>query len=139
VVVLGDVDHFKSINDTYGHPVGDEVLREIARKLLGSVRSYDFVGRYGGEEFLVVLNNCSATRAMSRAEQIRNAICSAPIATAKGPLPITISLGVFASLGEEVVSADDVLCEADRALYEAKAAGRNCSRGAGAALAPVNR
>ena len=63
VIVLGDLDHFKAVNDTYGHPVGDEVLREVARRLLGSVRSYDFVGRYGGEEFLVVLNNCNASKA----------------------------------------------------------------------------
>ena len=133
VVVLGDLDHFKAVNDTYGHPVGDEVLREIARRLLGSVRSYDFVGRYGGEEFLVVLNNCDAANAMGRAEQIRNAMCRTPVSTAKGPLPITLSLGVFASLGEEPKGVDEVLCEVDHALYEAKGAGRNCCRLAGAA------
>ena len=128
VIILGDLDHFKAVNDTYGHPVGDEVLREVGRRLLGSVRSYDFVGRYGGEEFLVVLNNCNASKALSRAEQIRNAISQALILTAKGPLPITLSLGVFASLGEDPWSAEEVLCEVDRALYEAKAAGRNCCR-----------
>jgi len=134
VVILGDVDHFKSVNDTYGHQVGDEVLQEVSRRLLGSVRSYDFVGRYGGEEFLVVLNNCSAANAMGRAEQIRNAVFKAPIMTAKGPLPITLSLGVFASLGEEAKAVDEMLGEADRALYEAKGAGRNCCRLAGASL-----
>lgn len=132
-VVLADLDHFKSVNDTYGHPVGDEVLREIGRRLLGSVRSYDFVGRYGGEEFLVVLNNCGPQKALSRAEQIRNGISRTPITTVKGPLPITLSLGVFASLGEDPRAVEDVLCEADSALYQAKAEGRNCSRLASAA------
>jgi diguanylate cyclase (GGDEF)-like protein len=70
-VLLGDVDHFKNTNDTHGHLVGDQVLREVARRLLLSVRSYDFVGRYGGEEFLVVLNNCRPDAAFARAEQIR--------------------------------------------------------------------
>ena len=59
-ILLCDIDHFKSVNDTYGHPAGDEVLREVARRLLSSVRSYDFAGRYGGEEFLLVLNNCDS-------------------------------------------------------------------------------
>src|SRR6266853_5664077 len=72
VVLLGDVDHFKSINDTRGHVVGDVVLKEIANRILGSVRSYDYVGRYGGEEFLVVLNNCDVSWSQSRAEQIRH-------------------------------------------------------------------
>ena len=64
--MLGDLDHFKSVNDTFGHVVGDEVLREVARRLLASVRSYDFVGRYGGEEFLIVLNNCDFPPRRSR-------------------------------------------------------------------------
>ena len=133
VVALGDLDHFKTVNDTHGHPVGDEVLREVARRLLSSVRSYDFVGRYGGEEFLVVLNNCDASKALSRTEQIRNAIGRTPISTAKGPLPITMSLGVMASEGENSRSAEEVISEVDQALYEAKGAGRNCSRLASAA------
>lgn len=132
VVILGDVDHFKAVNDTYGHPVGDEVLRELSRRLLGSVRSYDFVGRYGGEEFLVVLNNCNPANAMSRAEQIRQAVGQTPVTTAKGPLPITMSLGVLASLGGEPKLVDEILSDVDHALYEAKGAGRNCCRQAGA-------
>jgi len=128
LVVLGDVDHFKLVNDTYGHPVGDEVLREVARRLLASVRSYDFVGRYGGEEFLLVLNNCDASMAMARAEQIRNEICRLPITSTQGPLSISLSLGVFSACGDESETVEDVLSRVDRALYTAKDAGRNCCR-----------
>ncbi|HEY2467296.1 MAG TPA: diguanylate cyclase [Terracidiphilus sp.] len=128
IVVMADLDHFKAVNDTYGHPVGDEVLREVARRLLSSVRSYDFVGRYGGEEFLLVLNNCTASKALSRAEEIRNSVSRTMIPTSIGPLSITFSLGAAANPGEELKSVEEVLCRADRALYEAKAAGRNCSR-----------
>src|SRR6202790_2244665 len=97
VVMLGDLDHFKEVNDGYGHVVGDEVLREVARRLLASIRSYDFVGRYGGEEFLIVLNNCDSGQAIVRAEQVRNAIANTPIQTASGPLHTTMSLGVLSS------------------------------------------
>jgi two-component system cell cycle response regulator len=94
-VVLGDVDHFKDINDAHGHLVGDQVLQEVARRLLFSVRSYDFVGRYGGEEFLVVLNNCRADAVFTRAEEIRKTVCMRPIQTDAGTLGITMSLGVL--------------------------------------------
>lgn len=129
-VVLGDLDHFKLVNDTYGHPVGDEVLREVGRRLLGSVRSYDFVGRYGGEEFLVVLNNCGAGKSMERAEQIRAGVARNPFCTALGSLSITMSLGVIASHDSDSESVEELLCEVDHALYEAKSAGRNCCRAA---------
>ena len=91
--VLADLDHFKQVNDSHGHLLGDEILREVAKRMLGSVRSYDFVGRYGGEEFLLVLNNCDQDKSLERAEQIRAAICRSPISTIQGPLPITASLG----------------------------------------------
>jgi two-component system cell cycle response regulator len=132
VAVLGDLDHFKLVNDTYGHPVGDEVLCEVAKRLLGSVRSYDFVGRYGGEEFLLVLNNCDANKAVSRAEEIRTAIGKSVISTTQGPLSITMSVGVIASRGRGIEAAEEFLCDVDRALYRAKAAGRNCTWLAGA-------
>ena len=130
-VLLADIDNFKIVNDTYGHPVGDEVLAEVARRLMGSVRSYDFVGRYGGEEFLVVLNRCGADRALFRAEQIRTATGLAPVSTAGGALPVTFSLGACAIEGDGPRTIDEVLSSVDRALYEAKAAGRNCCRLAG--------
>ena len=127
-IVLGDLDHFKLINDTYGHILGDEVLREVARRLLGSVRSYDFVGRYGGEEFLVVLNNCAVEQAVDRAEEIRRAIGSSPVRTTHGPIPITMSLGVSVSRPSDTRPHEEILCEVDGALYAAKSAGRNCCR-----------
>jgi two-component system cell cycle response regulator len=128
VTMLGDIDHFKSVNDGYGHVVGDEVLREVARRLLSSVRSYDFVGRYGGEEFLIVLNNCSSAQADVRAEEVRNGIAKHPVQTSRGPLPITMSLGVFASKDWNLDQVEETLAKVDSALYRAKADGRNCVR-----------
>jgi two-component system cell cycle response regulator len=128
VVIMGDLDHFKDVNDRYGHMVGDEVLREIARRLLASVRSYDFVGRYGGEEFLVILNNCDSARAVTRAQEIRNKIASQPVKTERGPLPVTMSLGVLASRDWGLQLAEEILGKVDLALYQAKADGRNCVR-----------
>jgi two-component system cell cycle response regulator len=124
-LLLCDADHFKNINDQHGHAIGDEVLREIARRLLGSVRSYDFVGRYGGEEFLVILNGCDAIRGRDRAEQIRSAVAQRPVLTARGPVPVTLSIGVVASCDWERIAREQLLQEADAALYQAKAAGRN--------------
>jgi two-component system, cell cycle response regulator len=126
VVMLGDLDHFKSVNDTYGHVVGDEVLREVARRLLASVRSYDFVGRYGGEEFLIVLNNCDSAQAVTRAEEVRSGIASHPVQTTSRPLPITMSLGVLASRDWDLQLVEEILSEVDQALYRAKDDGRNC-------------
>jgi two-component system cell cycle response regulator len=127
-ILLGDVDQFKRVNDTYGHVVGDEVLIEIANRLLGAVRSYDFVGRYGGEEFLVVLNSCDPAFAPARAEAIRKSISKSPIQTAKGSLSLTMSLGALMSSDWGLRSVEELLHEADTALYEAKASGRDCLR-----------
>lgn len=127
-ILLGDVDHFKRVNDTYGHVVGDEVLTEIGSRLLNSVRSYDFVGRYGGEEFLVVLNSCDTAYGPSRAEEIRKSVSNAPIQTAKGPVSVTMSFGILQTADWGTLSLEDLLHETDIALYEAKAAGRDCLR-----------
>jgi two-component system, cell cycle response regulator len=127
-ILLCDIDHFKSVNDTYGHPVGDEVLREVAKRLLSSVRSYDFVGRYGGEEFIVVLNNCDPTSALGRAEQMREAIAVREVITKGAPLRVTMSVGLLRSVDWPSRSADSCLDEVDAALYAAKAGGRNCVR-----------
>jgi diguanylate cyclase (GGDEF)-like protein len=127
-ILLGDVDHFKRVNDTLGHVVGDEVLLEIANRLLGAVRSYDFVGRYGGEEFLVVLNSCDPNYAPSRAEEIRRSVSNRPVQTARGPISLTMSFGVLLSADWGLRPVEELLHEVDIALYEAKGAGRNCMR-----------
>jgi len=126
-VLLCDLDHFKEVNDRYGHLAGDEVLRETARRLLASVRSYDAVGRYGGEEFIVILTGCDSARSMERAEQIRAAIADRPVRTDSGPISITTSIGVITSEDWGYLNGEKFLREADAALYRAKAAGRNRS------------
>lgn len=127
-VLLADLDHFKNINDQYGHPVGDEVLREISRRFMRAVRAYDLVGRLGGEEFLVILGGCTAPEALSRADQLRQSIEDTPVSTVCGPIPMTISIGVLPARDWGYPSRDDVLREVDVALYAAKAEGRNRCR-----------
>jgi diguanylate cyclase (GGDEF)-like protein len=124
-VILGDVDHFKRVNDTYGHAAGDEVLREVAARLVGSVRSYDAVSRYGGEEFLIVMAGCGLECATARAEQIRKKVECPPTKTQEGEVAITISLGVAASGDWEGLDGDGLIREADAGLYHAKGEGRN--------------
>jgi two-component system, cell cycle response regulator len=128
VVILCDVDHFKRVNDEFGHHIGDDVLRELARRLQHSVRSYDMVGRFGGEEFLIILNKCDANSAIARAENIRMEVAKKPFPTRAKPLPVTISVGLALSTDCENKNADEILACADVALYEAKSAGRNCVR-----------
>jgi diguanylate cyclase (GGDEF)-like protein/PAS domain S-box-containing protein len=124
-VLLADLDHFKKINDSHGHPVGDEVLLEVARRLTRTVRSYDLVGRYGGEEFLIVLPNCAPEDALTRAEQLQGAIAASPVETANGPLWMTISIGVLVAQEWGNPTSAEILREVDAALYAAKSAGRN--------------
>jgi diguanylate cyclase (GGDEF)-like protein/PAS domain S-box-containing protein len=125
-VLLCDLDLFKSINDIHGHPIGDQVLCEVARRFIKSVRPYDLVGRLGGEEFLIVLPGCSAPDASARADQLREAIAASPMPTTVGPLAMTISIGVVAVQEWGQPTCNDVLREVDAALYASKAAGRNC-------------
>ena len=123
-LLLLDLDHFKKINDTYGHSIGDNILREFARRLKQTVRTYDFVGRYGGEEFCVVIPNCPERIVRERAEAIRMAIVNDPIRIGELSIPVTVSVGatvVFA----DTSSCSDVIAVADVALYRAKSAGRN--------------
>ena len=127
-VMLCDIDHFKLVNDQHGHSAGDDVLREVARRLQHSVRSYDMVGRYGGEEFLVILNKCDEASARRARKTSANAISAKPFQTRCSIPAVTISIGVALSTDFASRGVDDIIQEADRALYAAKAAGRNCVR-----------
>ena len=124
-VLMLDLDHFKKINDTFGHLTGDVVLREVANRIVHSVRSYDLVGRYGGEEFLVVLPACNEVEVEQSANRIRLAIASAPILTASSEIPVTASIGATVLAGAAAASEKEMLLAADKALYEAKNGGRN--------------
>jgi len=125
-LLLCDIDHFKRVNDTFGHLVGDEVLQEVAHRFLSSVRSYDCVGRYGGEEFLLILINCEPPFAIMRAEEIRKAMATHPIQTSNGPVKVTISGGLLLNRDWGARPLEELLSEVDAALYAAKSAGRNC-------------
>lgn len=122
-VVLADLDHFKRVNDTFGHLAGDAVLQEAARRMSSSIRVYDAVGRYGGEEFLIVLPGCDATTAFNQADRIRAFLASDAVETTEGTIPVTVSLGVAAGNKEEEL--ESLLRAADAAMYRAKRAGRN--------------
>lgn len=124
-VILLDIDHFKKINDTYGHFTGDAVLRETAVRLRGNMRPYDQVGRYGGEEFLVVLPNCDLDQASNQAERMRARLHCAPMIVDGVEISVSASFGVTVSDGTER-SPDLFVRVADEALYRAKAGGRNC-------------
>jgi two-component system, cell cycle response regulator len=126
-IIMADVDFFKKVNDTYGHLVGDTVLQEVGHRLASAVRSYDSVGRYGGEEFLIVVPGCDALNLVVTAERLRHRIADQPIDTAGGPVTVTISLGLAAIQGTESKSSDcaELIHHADEALYVAKARGRN--------------
>jgi diguanylate cyclase (GGDEF)-like protein len=123
-VMLIDIDHFKSINDRQGHAAGDEALRMVSRSICDTVRVYDSVGRYGGDEFLLLLPQASSDDAMLTALRIRNEI-RRRFAPAGGPL-VTVSIGVTCCVSPE--DASEIVDRADRALYDAKRAGRDCER-----------
>jgi diguanylate cyclase (GGDEF)-like protein len=121
--IMIDVDYFKRINDAYGHPVGDEVIRVLAHRLRATLRDGDVLGRYGGEEF-ALLTPETGPAAEQLAERLRQVVSAEPVPTPVGPLPVTISLGV-AYLREADVDLDQLVARADAALYEAKQNGRN--------------
>ncbi|MFP3896493.1 MAG: GGDEF domain-containing protein [Anaerolineales bacterium] len=121
--IIFDLDHFKQVNDCYGHTIGDEVLKKITARCRDTLRKVDIFGRYGGEEFAVLLPETALEGAHKVAERLRHTAAS-PIATEKGSLTVTISLGVAATR-EDTSDAHELLQRADRALYEAKNSGRN--------------
>ena len=122
-VALADIDHFKRINDTHGHSAGDEVLKGVADRMRSALRSYDAIGRYGGEEFLLVLPNCESTAAVDVVERARSAVTAKPLEAGETALDVTISAGVAWATGK--VEAAALIQAADEALYRAKEAGRN--------------
>lgn len=123
-VVMADLDHFKNINDTYGHPAGDAVLCEAARRMAQNIRDYDSIGRLGGEEFLVVAAECGQKEAVRIADRLREALCDKPVDLgASSSVLVTVSLGV--ATGDAETDAETLLSRADQALYDAKRAGRN--------------
>jgi len=124
-VILGDIDHFKRVNDTLGHAAGDEVLKEVSRRLKHDLRPYDVVGRLGGEEFLIILPGCSLTAGARRADAIRNLVGKDPIETPLGSAAVTISMGVTSTCSSRDRSMEEFLREADVSLYAAKKNGRN--------------
>ena len=126
-VIMADLDHFKRINDSHGHQIGDTVLRKVAQRLLQSVRNYDYVGRYGGEEFLIVLTACVPSDLIVTAERMRIHVSEKPVDTEAGSIPVTISIGLATQdvAGPEVATAEELVRAADNVLYVAKANGRN--------------
>ena len=124
-VIMADLDHFKMINDTYGHMAGDAVLRSTAERMHSLIRSYDFIGRYGGEEFLLVLPDCCGECTVAFAERHRLGICSEPINISEGLISVTTSLGVATGGKKRGWDADALVKSADAALYLAKKNGRN--------------
>jgi two-component system, cell cycle response regulator len=124
-VIMADIDHFKNVNDTHGHLFGDDALREIARRMHSKLRVYDGVGRYGGEEFLLVLPNCDLLDAIERANELRVTIASRAVISRGVEEEITMSMGVAASECAGRKDVEKLLNRADKALYEAKEKGRN--------------
>jgi two-component system, cell cycle response regulator len=131
-ILLADIDHFKSVNDTYGHAVGDAVLIELGRRMTATVRGYDAVGRYGGEEFLILLPGCDSTNLRMRAEEMLDAVRKAPFRTSAGDLSITVSIGASANTDAPEATLEAFVRNADMALYDSKRAGRDCCRVSGA-------
>jgi len=123
-VVVCDLDHFKQVNDTYGHGAGDFVLRTFGERLIATLREADLAGRIGGEEFLMVLPETDLTGARPFAERLRKAIAATPVPLASGGLTVTCSLGIAERTGDDL-NAGQLLARADAALYRAKGGGRN--------------
>jgi len=124
-VILADIDHFKSVNDSLGHLFGDEALKEVSRRLRSQLRVYDGIGRYGGEEFLLLMPGCDLTTTLERANQLRKVVAGKPVVSSGVERVITISMGVAVSPSGERADAEGLLVQADAGLYAAKQKGRN--------------
>ena len=124
-VIMIDLDHFKHINDTWGHAAGDEILRKAAARIDEIARIYDSVGRYGGEEFLIVVPDCNLEGAVALAERLREHFAELPIEYQDFAIPLTASLGVATACESSPLSLEGLVACADKALYRAKESGRN--------------
>ncbi|CAG0974452.1 partial Response regulator PleD, partial [Anaerolineales bacterium] len=125
-VMMFDIDHFKKVNDTFGHEVGDHILQRVTQVACGELRSADVIGRYGGEEFVVVLPMTKAKQAYPLAERIRLAIAALCVPTENGDVSVTLSIGIVEMRhGPKNDSAEDMIRRADKAMYAAKQSGRN--------------
>jgi diguanylate cyclase (GGDEF)-like protein len=133
-VALLDIDRFKDVNDRYGHPTGDAVLRDVAAAIRTQLREYDFVGRYGGEEFILLLPGCEASDGCVIANRVRTRISSEPVRHGDLVIPVTVSLGV-ASTESVGLDVSALIEAADAALYRAKANGRDRVEGVAAKVA----
>jgi diguanylate cyclase (GGDEF)-like protein len=124
-IVMLDLDHFKTINDTYGHFAGDAVLKEAARRMLSTIRQYDSMGRYGGEEFLVLFPGCDQESTLAKAERLRNHLANEPLLLTETTITLTASFGATTALPGVENDAESLIRTADDALYRAKKLGRN--------------
>ncbi len=124
-VVMVDLDHFKSVNDNYGHFAGDAVLSESARRMQSTIRQYDAIGRYGGEEFLVILPGCDEQGCYNQAERMRKNLAQAKMSLNESTVCVTASFGATVALPGQSRTAESLIRKADEALYLAKRLGRN--------------
>jgi two-component system, cell cycle response regulator len=124
-IILADIDHFKNINDSFGHLAGDAVLAEVAKRLKSDLRAYDGAGRYGGEEFLLILPGCDLATTMRRADDIRQLVSAEAIMIGKDARKVTVSMGATVAEFEGKTGIEVLLGEADTALYRAKENGRD--------------
>ena len=125
-VILIDVDHFKSVNDTYGHLVGDQVLKHIVNLCRDNIRRMDVLGRFGGEEFIIFLPDINMEIILSVAERVRLAIHQSALMNPQGDIHVSVSMGIAVSNPDKFGSLDHLLEQADQALYKSKNGGRNC-------------
>ncbi len=125
-IALLDVDRFKSINDTYGHAVGDEVLQVVSRTLASNMRAFDFAGRWGGEEFLAIITCQNPTELAQIAERLRHLVAASGVSRGDKEITVTVSVGATMAWPEDTV--ESLLARTDAMLYESKDAGRNCAR-----------
>jgi diguanylate cyclase (GGDEF)-like protein len=127
-LIMADLDHFKTINDTFGHQAGDAVLEETAKRMHECVRPYDKIGRIGGEEFLIVLGDCSGSDGLEIAERIRKSIGDQIFEVGPNKITVTVSIGVTTTITNQTLEKDLLISAADKALYLAKKEGRNLVR-----------